>query len=868
MRATSWSLFAVALLAGTSFLLFGGDRGEPADQKADTPIVSTSAPSMPGSAPIAADAPREEIREDTQAIVRGRCLDEMGHSIAGVSAVLHGWPGSDEAMAKHRLDHGEIAWTDPPAFATRADGVFEFRFDPPPPYQFFVMLTAEGRAAASRRIRGVASKAGIDLGDVRLPPGCEVRGSVTTHDGAAIAGCRFSVEPLSPAPRAEPWGWELRERIDAVSDAQGRYSSSMRVPAGRYRAVAIGHVVEAPSGPVELAPGSTEVNLVLRSAPANQTPTIRGLVVDERGEPIEGVEVSAERTGASGRSRDDGRFELRRMGFVRDDLVTVVAFADGYAAWRSGEPLAWGTDGLRITLVAGSPLTIRVRRAPDDQPVERFGVELARERQDGVRSSDDYALRHAGEHERGVLEIGKVGAGAYQLVVVPAESTGLAESEELRIEVVTSAPLVVDVRVMPPARRGIEVVDAAGRGIAGVRAELLAHEDGATVTVGSWAMEPRHARMNRNSRVVALVDAATTGASGHAELRGRAGSRFALRLPGPGHVPLVVQPFSIDEPSVARIVVASGATLRGRVEPSEVLAALRAEGGTAPGIALASADPQAAVTPGQRTGQGLMSAIDEDGRFAIVGVPAGVWHVQVTSQVPALLGMMPVQRVAIAGVRLTDGEDREIALDLRPWMPRTVTLKVRVDGAPHVGRLSLTGDCGLDPAGAPVRQLRHPTADPNGELVIALPPGTWTPSVHVAQGRSGFWLEALPFVVEDLEPAAPLTFDLRSARRAVTVHDEAGQPVEGLELHVAVEGRGLVSTLWPTDAQGRTTVFGAPGLVTLIAHRGPARAPSEPPAATSSGTRLSLVVGTVELLAGAVEPVVIRLPPEWRELPR
>src|SRR5262249_23161719 len=101
------------------------------------------------------------------AVVRGRCVDAATKApLAGCAAELHGWNANSERMDEFTLRHGEVVWTDPELQTTQEDGRFEFRFSPPPPYQFAVDLSAEGRAGMGARWSALEPGSVTDVGDV------------------------------------------------------------------------------------------------------------------------------------------------------------------------------------------------------------------------------------------------------------------------------------------------------------------------------------------------------------------------------------------------------------------------------------------------------------------------------------------------------------------------------------------------------------------------------------------------------------------------------------------------------------------------------------------------------------------------------
>jgi protocatechuate 3,4-dioxygenase beta subunit len=176
-----------------------------------------------------------------------------------------------------------------------------------------------------------------------------------------------------------------RFRLNAISDAEGRYS--IEAPASSFRLGATFGLdqVVMPDAVAVPAGGSVQVDVVLAEGG-----TIEGTVVDEQGRPVGGAWVQAwsrqRQQGGFGwggrnlsaRSQSDGTFVLR--GVTSDNAWTVQARASGYQSNQTPEATA-GSKGVEIRLVAmgwivgtvtedgrpyRGPFTVTATPAPDE----------------------------------------------------------------------------------------------------------------------------------------------------------------------------------------------------------------------------------------------------------------------------------------------------------------------------------------------------------------------------------------------------------------------------------------------------------------------------------------------------------------------
>lgn len=225
-----------------------------------------------------------------------RALEQHGHA-----------PGMREALLGIDLSTTAVS---------RGDGSFEL--DVVGSHARLELADAEGTIVAS----GVVD--GADELVLLVAPLVEVSGVVVDASGAPLEGLRVSAGGATGAIAALPFEFEVREwgRRDEVStDARGRFDLGL---VASFAGASI-QCVEGSQNLCEVpVPTSSTRDLRIvaaaRVAPPLRWPTIRGLVIDERGAAVAGAGVRLE--GAGTQTASDGRFELQVSYASRDsDLV-------------------------------------------------------------------------------------------------------------------------------------------------------------------------------------------------------------------------------------------------------------------------------------------------------------------------------------------------------------------------------------------------------------------------------------------------------------------------------------------------------------------------------------------------------------------
>jgi len=416
---------------------------------------------------------------------RGRCVAaEDGRPLAGCEV---------KATSKH-------------VTVTAADGTFVVGHPPG-----WSDLTISGPQRARRLIRPGPVVAGTtyELGDVTLARGFPITGRVVDANGAPVADLGVYVLGLGVGPdgRHESTGAE------GGSGADGSFTLAPLLAAGRWNVRVMGARLQGDSDfVVDAATGAPPLLLVV--APALQVRTIRGVVVDDVGEPVDGVLLDARVAGSMAQSKADGTFSIAARP-ARDDDELVVRVPARCDTDPTPRPVRWGSDDVRIVLRRAAALTVDV---VDDAgtPVTGFGVSLTSEPQ--LVQGEERSRGHA-THENGRAVIAPARRGRAVLRVFPHD-VDLLPSQPVELTVVDAMP---PVRVVVERARQclVEVVGARGEPVANATVELVRMHAPLEQSFGEALVPGKRGATTlwyRQSRQPERIDRATTDAAGHTTL--------------------------------------------------------------------------------------------------------------------------------------------------------------------------------------------------------------------------------------------------------------------------------------------------------------------------------------------------------------
>jgi hypothetical protein len=437
----------------------------------------------------------------------------------------------------------------------------------------------------------------------------------------------------------------------------------------------------------------------------------------------------------------------------------------------------------------------------------------------------------------------------------------------------------IDVPLAPPREVTVRVVrERSGEAIVGTRVELLRPWPGSPlVSLRTNAQPSRHFHVQPDIQpgiaefvggFALQLDTAVTDAAGRVTLRANVGEACALRLCGPGHQPLVKQPWLVTADSAEIVeVVPSGGTIEVRTTPRGALDRLRV------GLPESAAATQPLLFAGYQAGVRLHDArtgrshpargvflpnkipFDADGYCRIEGVEVGDWEVWVSFAwrlhgdpcAPTLQHTGIVERRLPGVTAVSAGMQTIVEVDVADWARGDVDV-----GLTHGGRLQSGGVIVVDACADAAFELRSTPnlrAETDGRFRCHLPPGR-------------YFLHRVDFAMKTDDPAGEI--EVRSGQ--LTRADFAVGEIQ-LRLQI-VEADGsfaagklrLVRDGWVGSAS--VDGSGADAIVSVLL-RDPLRATFERQLGTGAAGVLefgpAIELGTVQA-NGTPGPIVLRLP--------
>jgi hypothetical protein len=414
-----------------------------------------SAPAAPEAAPRSSAPPTPPLEqppspEDGAFVVR--VVDGNG-PVAG--ARVRAWRGVPEDVT------GLPGWRRAGEGTTAADGTLRL---PAAPGDYLLSALAPGHAPARREVTRPTGEAETAV-ELALPAGVSLQGR-TVAEGRAGEPVPLAEVTLRPYPGVPtPWTRPAdlpEESSVAMSDAQGRFGFSGLAP-GRYALTAD-------------APGFSRRTLRFLHVPREGelvvglwgAGTLEGFVVDAKGQPVSGAEVTASGGLAPMRATtgESGGFALEVQAGT---WVLSARHRQALGALPAPLSVAPGETlrGLTVTLGAAGGLEGHVVSA-DGAPVP--GAMLV-----ASVSGSDGALGRATSGEDGGYRL-ELPPGQYDVAV---GARGFASSTREGLVVPPGAWAPLEVR-LEPASAEVEglVVDAAGRPVQGAEVRAQPREGG------------------------------------------------------------------------------------------------------------------------------------------------------------------------------------------------------------------------------------------------------------------------------------------------------------------------------------------------------------------------------------------------------
>lgn len=741
--------------------------------------LSIGATSVATRLPATIGAPSADLRRtpladptpnQTQCTVRGRCIDaRTGASLAGVAVLLQ-W-GLDAAASRAAgIPPGEPRMTES---TTGSDGAFMLHLDAPVTVLCAAELRHAGHVPLSSGTVRVAAGSAHDWGDVVLTPGCTVRGRVLDTQGRPQAEVSVFLEPQIQEVSA---GWRRSQSQNARTAADGAFVLPHALPVGRYGVRAHPLPVIEPRV-VELG-AQPELYLAITTRALEDMPSIEGVVVDETGAVVGDAQVRCIDPGQRQIGFDStvrgGRFRILRGERDPDGPFALQVEAEGFQITTTSERYPWRSEGLRLTMPHGVPVTLDVSDAETGAPIEGYAV-----RWRSLPTQHAYALhprtdlRHQGPHPHGQLTF-PVWRGQIFVEVV-ADDPIYAPSVPLALEVAEGiAPQRVGLSRRKPTTLRVET--EAGEPVGGTEVEVLQPSFGHPVDGDTFVQRSTQIRSS-SANTAQSVARGTTDVAGEVTLMLPRDRPLSVRIVGSRHPVQVFRDLAFTDDTLA-IRIQRGATLRGRLVPADRLAEFaRASVRLRRGLGVRGDEfPIRQVQPG----------IDIDaasGAFEMVGVPPGTWTLDLTWTDSGFNHAEPLAEV----VGLGEEETRDAVFPLDAIQFGRVRLEVAVDGQPIDGWVR-SGPNLYVPLRAGVAEGRVRAGEHSPTVEFHRGPRLVTASL-----RPGFTVHAGEVVER--------RFELSFGALHLRLVDAEGQPVRGAEV-TASRGRGA-RTLVRSDADGR-----------------------------------------------------------------
>jgi hypothetical protein len=355
----------------------------------------------------------------------------------------------------------------------------------------------------------------------------------------------------------------------------------------------------------------------------------------------------------------------------------------------------------------------------------------------------EFVLRERGKHPGGSLRVTGLRRGTNILIVEPMDRA-YCVSGFLHIELTDGGAPAQHVRLARSVKRILQVVRKDGAAVSGTYVDLVRPMTEEPVDTESRLVELQTLGSSiMQRRVALLLQRGWTDARGELELHGPPREELALRILGPGHQPIVLQEVFLD-PALGplRVEIFDGAALVGRVRPIEALRQFhptqeiidRFSRGEYHNLTLASTLPGLRLVrpSGVRHPTGCRVLFEEDGSFAIEGIPPGTWDLWLEYAPGFTWAPQAGAWEALQKLELRDGERRTLDLDLGHLMRGRLEGRILYRGGPvaqlKVNLRGLRSEAGgkLEYTGA----IPGPAeTDLDGRFSLNLVPGTYLVSV-------------------------------------------------------------------------------------------------------------------------------------------
>ncbi|MCU0863247.1 MAG: hypothetical protein MUC36_05625 [Planctomycetes bacterium] len=793
----------LVLIAIAAFAIWAMQGDGPVVDDLSSPPPSPAANATPAQAEPAPTPQRHEaaaVPEPTPpavapasdselAHVRGRCVDETGAPLAACIVKLDGRPGDTNRMVLQ----GKVDWQDPEPIVTGVDGRFDFGFVPPSGMNFFLDAAAPGRVPRTGVWGQIAAAQIIALGDIALVRGFPVRGRVVDEHGLPVAKVGVGINNL-PLPidgmlgaNNARYGW---------SDADGEFTIQTPLPVGTWsiksESRGLQHVSPAH---VTIAQWGADPLLVT----VRRMQSIQGVVVDERGLPVQGAYVHGvrDRILAGGRSGADGTFTIYAPDAepqpvrirIDDPGPCEPPAVDDDRLWP------WGSKDVRVELRRALRCELLVVERATGAPVTRFAVSCRASRADSGRYA---GLRLSGDHPGGRVTIDRVWRGPNLLQVVPLDRALLPSA---MVEFVANDAGVPPQRVEVERLVAVTVVvrAASGAPIQGSKIEVIQKgEDPWRATASARERGNSGYSSNPKLRPHELISEVRSGADGRANaFAPPGGNGLVVRVTGE-HPPVVIDPpvFVIGQDLVVVPPAAGGIT-----------GVVRLQGLDTRRIQVS----RRAGDAGEFANFDWPTPLQADGTFAIRGLLPGRYQLRLQYSVPfrtesGSTVVDAVTDVAPTEVVVQPDQDTTVEIDATALVPASVSGRVLLDDRPPApARVSLQSDR--------YHYGQFVVADDGRFTAEGVLPGRYRIGLVVGDFMANEGVTMLQEESFELAAGQQLVRDFQFVRRRLVItllQADGVTPATNLTCRCSGEGVRLRPST--TDAQGRLIIDPAPAV--------------------------------------------------------
>ncbi len=841
--STRHAFLALGGLAAAALVLavstgFGQSIAPPANAAGATEVAASSAnvdgPNDTRTNPtpetrVAADQGEPRPAAEAASTIRGRIVSAFdGAPITGGLVTLSFGRGRFVTS-----DPTFRSYPEPIVFNAAPDGSFAATWTPSPKMRVYLEAIAPGHTPVDTEWTSVRNGIDIDIGDVPLLRGAELRARVVDERGMPVAGVEIYASRTSGGVELPDSMFSTWIAYERTSGSDGRLAAEMLPIPGTYE-----FSVVRGSSPWQVVAGSAltldagltgEHEIVVAPATATGTPSVRGRVVDISGNPVPAglaLQLHADMPSlGKGVTGPDGRFELVPE-YANGDEKLVLARTERRYRLADPEreyPLDDENVIVRVERRPTFDVAVEVVDARTGKPVERFGLRYLH---DYWADEDSFAIpperfywpADPETHTAGRTVLEQLPVGRYRLSVHP-ESGDLATAYMIAFEVEETGSEPVRVELAPHAPLEVILRDSRGEPVAGKKVRLV-HLMASKSWSSLFSVEELRMGIGAGRKMAVGLQEVRTDDEGRCVLRAPVDEpRLVLVLGGGGAMgerrELGVVP---AEGRTVELELPATAVVRGTIGPPELLAGI---GPSAADLAmhaivrpedsdLGLSCPQLRLV-GPNGERGGRTRLNADGTFAFDEALLGDWSLVIDLEWRIGSGSYTSENVTIAAVAgLQAGETRELDVDASQLLPATLSGRVFVDGAAWTrGRFGvLTADPGD-------RDRFHIALTPNATFEAVVRPDRYLPFVSWdGEGDRTRYL----FAAERLTLGSgqrveqSFVFEHRVVHVDVRWPDGTTASGERLDLHPVdyPEVRTLLHPANQTDENGRITLDPAP----------------------------------------------------------